>query len=129
MLAIGSLLVGAGILLTGLLALLFRHPRAPRWTRPELVAMLAVVPVTGLLGFGFGYMAARRLPGAERRGRLYELAAPAALAIPAALWWFSVRRRLQAYGAETSPARPDRHRRRAGRLAAAGTVVVDPGTA
>ena len=81
MLAFGSLLVGAGILLTGLLALLFRHPRAARWTGPELVAMLAVVPVTGLLGFGFGYM----LLGGYR---------------------VSVRRRLRAYGAETSAVAP-----------------------
>lgn len=106
MLAFGSLLVGAGILLTGLLALLFRHPRAARWTGPELVAMLAVVPVTGLLGFGFGYMLLggyRVLNGASG---LYELAAPAALAIAAALWWVSVRRRLRAYGAETSAVAP-----------------------
>jgi hypothetical protein len=35
MLAFGSCIVGFGILVTALLALLFRHPNAPRWTRPE----------------------------------------------------------------------------------------------
>ncbi|MCE3248510.1 MAG: hypothetical protein K0R41_2335 [Geminicoccaceae bacterium] len=106
MLAMGSLLVGAGILLTGLLALLFRHPRAPRWTRPELVAMLAVVPVTGVLGFGLGYMALGAYRVLNGAAGLYELAAPAALAIAAPLWSFSVRGRLRAYGAATSPAGP-----------------------
>jgi hypothetical protein len=104
MLAMGSLLVGAGILLAGLLALVFRHPRAPRWTRPELVAMLAVVPVTGMLGFGFGYLAFggyRVLTGA---GAPYELAAPAALAVAVALFWIGVRRRLRAYGAPAADA-------------------------
>ena len=33
MLAFGSCLAGFGILATGLLALLFRNPDAPRWTR------------------------------------------------------------------------------------------------
>ena len=55
MLVIGSILVGAGALAVGLLALLFRHPRAPRWTEPELVAMLATIPVTAALGLGLVY--------------------------------------------------------------------------
>lgn len=104
MLAMGSLLVGAGILLAGLLALVFRHPQAPRWTRPELVAMLAVVPVTGMLGFGFGYMALggyRMLTGA---GAPYELAALATIAVAVALFWIGVRRRLRAYGAPAADA-------------------------
>jgi heme A synthase len=104
MLAMGSLLVGVGILLAGLLALFFRHPRAPRWTRPEMVAMLAVVPVTGVLGFGLGYV----LVGAQRllngAGELYELAAPAGVALLVAGWVFHVRRRLQAYGAARAAA-------------------------
>ena len=104
MLAMGSLLVGVGILLAGLLALFFRHPRAPRWTRPEMVAMLAVVPVTGVLGFGFGYI----LVGAQRllngAGELYELAAPAGVALVVAGWALRVRRRLQAYGAASAAA-------------------------
>jgi hypothetical protein len=32
MLALGSCIAGIGLLVTGLLALLFRHPNAPRWT-------------------------------------------------------------------------------------------------
>ncbi len=106
MLAMGCLLVGAGILLAGLLALLFRHPRAPRWTRPELVAMLAVVPVTGLLGFGLGYMLLGGYRVLNGAAGLDELAALAALAIAAGLWSFRVRRRLRAYGAVPSPAGP-----------------------
>jgi heme A synthase len=104
MLTMGSLLVGVGILLAGLLALFFRHPRAPRWTRPEMVAMLAVVPVTGVLGFGLGYVlvgAHRLLNGA---GELYELAAPAAVALLVAGWIFYARRRLQAYGVASAAA-------------------------
>ena len=104
MLAMGSLLVGVGILLAGLLALFFRHPRAPRWTRPERVAMLAVVPVTGVLGFGLGYVlvgAQRLLTGA---GEVYELAAPAGVALVVAGWIFYARRRLQAYGVASAAA-------------------------
>ena len=104
MLTMGSLLVGVGILLAGLLALFFRHPRAPRWTRPEMVAMLAVVPVTGVLGFGLGYVlvgAHRLLDGA---GELYELAAPAGVALVVAGWIFYARRRLQAYGVASAAA-------------------------
>jgi len=99
MLAMGSLLVGVGILLAGLLTLFFRHPRAPRWSKPEMVAMLAVVPVTGVLGFGFGYILVgvhRLLNGA---GELYELAAPVGVALGVAGWVFHVRSRLQAYSA------------------------------
>jgi heme A synthase len=104
MLAMGSLLVGVGILLAGLLTLFFRHPRAPRWSKPEMVAMLAVVPATVVLGLGLGYVlvgAQRLLTGA---GELYELAAPAGVALVVAGWVFHVRRRLQAYGAASAAA-------------------------
>jgi hypothetical protein len=57
MLAFGSCITGFGILVTGLLALLFRHPNAPRWTRPEIVAMLVCVPLTAVTGLGLGYTA------------------------------------------------------------------------
>jgi heme A synthase len=53
--ALGSCIAGAGLLMAGLLALLLRHPNAPRWTRPEIVAMLLCVPVTATIGFGLGY--------------------------------------------------------------------------
>jgi heme A synthase len=55
MLAFGSCLAGFGILVAGLLALLFRNPDAPRWTRPEIVAMLVCVPLTAMIGLGLGY--------------------------------------------------------------------------
>jgi hypothetical protein len=57
MLALGSCIAGIGILVTGLLALLFRNPNAPRWTRPEIVPMLLCVPVTATTGLGLGYVA------------------------------------------------------------------------
>jgi hypothetical protein len=57
MLALGSCIAGIGLLVTGLLALLFRHPNAPRWTRPEIVALLLCVPVTATTGLGLGYLA------------------------------------------------------------------------
>lgn len=57
MLAFGSCIVGFGILVTALLALLFRHPNAPRWTRPEIVVMLVCVAVTATTGVGLGYTA------------------------------------------------------------------------
>src|SRR5688500_278015 len=104
MLAIGSLVVGVGILLASLLALFFRHPRAPRWSKPELVAMLAVVPVTAVLGLGFGYVLVgsyRLLNGA---GGLHELGAPVSVALVVAGLIFRVRRRLQSYGTASAAA-------------------------
>ena len=41
MLTLGSALVSSAILLTVLIAFLFRRPDPPRWTKPDLVAMLA----------------------------------------------------------------------------------------
>ncbi len=118
MLAIGSILVGAGVLAAGLLALLFRHPRAPRWTRPELVAMLMVIPVTAVLGLGLGYIFTgvyRLLHGV---GSFYELVMPVAVAIAiAGLWRLAIGGRLRAYGLAAPPTA-------AGAPAAQPTLVV-----
>lgn len=101
MFALGCGLVGAGVLLTGLTMLLFRRPEPPRWTRPELVAMLVTVPLTGVVGLGLGYMliGGHRLLNGE--GELYELAVPFGVAaLVAGLWRvLGIRRRLQAYSA------------------------------
>ena len=68
MLALGSCLAGSGILIAGLLALLFQHPNAPWWTRPQLVPMLLCIPVAGLIGAGGRARTIGWLP--ERRARL-----------------------------------------------------------
>ncbi len=105
MFAMGSILVGAGALVVGLLALLFRHPRAPRWTRPELVAMLTVIPVTAMLGLGLGYMIAGVYRLLQGVGSLYELSTPVAVAIAVAgLWRLLIGGRLRAYGLAALPA-------------------------
>ena len=104
MLAIGSILAGAGVLAVGLLALLFRHPRAPRWVRAELIAMLAAIPVTALLGLGLGYVFTGAFQLLHGIGSLYELAMPAAVAIVlAGLWRLAIGGRLRAYGLAASP--------------------------
>lgn len=103
MLAMGSLLVGVGILLASLLALFFRHPRAPRWSKPELVAMLAVVPVTAVLGLGFGYVLVGSYGLLNGAGGLPELGAPVSVALVVAGLSFHVRRRLRAYSAAIAP--------------------------
>jgi hypothetical protein len=118
-LTMGSILLGAGVMAVGLLALLFRHPQAPRWTRPELVAMLAVIPVTGVLGFGGGYTlfgAYRLLHGT---GHLYELAAPFGVALAVAALWhaLAIPRRLRFYGSASVPAGFD--------PAAAPTLIIE----
>jgi hypothetical protein len=56
-LVMGSVLTAAGLLAVALLALLFRNPAAPAWSRSELVAELFAVVVTGALGLGFAYLA------------------------------------------------------------------------
>jgi heme A synthase len=100
-LALGSCVAGIGILLAGLLALLFRHPGAPRWTRPEIVAMLLCVPVTASIGFGLAYAAyglSRLVDGA---GDPRELLVLAAVLIVLALVWrgLRIRQRLKGYAA------------------------------
>ena len=101
MFVMGSLLVVVGALLVGLLTALFRHPRAPRWTRPELVAMLSVIPVTGVLGLGLGYILGGFYELMHGVGEVYELGAPVVAAIViAGLWWLSgFGRNSEAYGA------------------------------
>jgi heme A synthase len=101
MLLIGSLLVGAGALAVGLLALLFRHPRAPRWIEPELVAMLATIPVTAMLGLGLGYLLSGGYQLLHGKDDLYALGAPllAAVVIAAAYQLSRIRGRLAAYDA------------------------------
>ena len=102
LLALGSCIAGFGILMIGLLALLFRNPDAPRWTRPEMVAMLVCVPVTVATGFGLGYTAyglSRLVDGTDPR----ELLVLAAVLIVLALAWrlLGIRRRLKDYAAAT----------------------------
>jgi heme A synthase len=106
-LALGSAIAGIGILATGLLALLFRNPRAPRWTRPEVVAMLLCVPVTATIGFGLGYLAYGLSQLANGGGDPRELPALAAVVIALPLLWrgLRIRHRLKAYattGASTA---------------------------
>jgi heme A synthase len=101
MLAFGSCLAGLGIFLTGLLALLFRNPDAPRWARPELVAMLICVPVTGMIGFGLGYTAYGLWQVATGAGEPRGLLVLLAVLIVLALAWrvSGIRRRLRDYAA------------------------------
>lgn len=104
MLTLGSALVTSAILLTILIAFLFRRPDPPRWTRPDLVAMLAGVPPTAVLGLGFGYMliGLHRLISAPD---VYDLAGAVAIwALAAAVWHrLGVRARFRAYAAAGRP--------------------------
>jgi F0F1-type ATP synthase membrane subunit c/vacuolar-type H+-ATPase subunit K len=107
MLALGSVLAGIGVLLVGLLALLFRNPRAPRWTRPEAVVFLTMVPVAGMIGVGFGFVLYGGSALLHGEGDLRELAAPALVPVVVALVWHAlgIRGRLRAY-AEAGPGGP-----------------------
>jgi hypothetical protein len=121
MLALGSCIAGFGILVAGLLALLFRHPNAPRWTRPEIVAMLICVPLTGIIGLGLGYLAwgvSRLLAGT---GDPRELLVLLAVLIVLALLWrvFGIRQRLKDYAAATGGITPS------GYLAAEPSLAID----
>lgn len=108
MLALGSCIAGIGILVAGLLALLFRHPDAPRWTRPEIVAMLLCVPVTTTTGLGLGYTAFGLSQLVKGTGDPRELLVLAGVLIGLALLWrvLGIRRRLRAYAAATAAAAP-----------------------
>jgi hypothetical protein len=101
MLALGSCIAGFGILVAGLLSLLFRHPNAPRWTQPEIVAMLICVPLTGIIGLGLGYSAWGVSRLVKGTGDPRELLVLAAVAIGLVLAWraFGIRQRLRDYAA------------------------------
>jgi hypothetical protein len=121
MLALGSCIAGFGILVAGLLSLLFRHPNAPRWTRPEIVAMLICVPITGIIGLGLGYVAwgvSRLLAGT---GDPRELLVLAGVLIVLGLLWrvFRIRQRLKAYAAVTGGIAPGAY------LATEPTLAID----
>jgi hypothetical protein len=120
MLAFGSCIAGLGILISGLLALLFRNPNAPRWTRPEIVPMLMCVGVTAITGLGLGYSAyglSRLLKGT---GDPRELLVLGAVVIVLVVVWraLGIRERLRNYAA-VSGASPGVA------LASAPRVVVD----
>ena len=99
MLALGSCLAGSGILIAGLLALLFQHPNAPWWTRPQLVPMLICIPLAGMIGVGLAFTAAGLWQLVNGTGDLLGLLTLAAVVIGLALVWrvFGIRRRLNAY--------------------------------
>jgi len=101
LLALGSCIAGTGILASGLLALLFRHPGAPRWTRPEIVPMLLCVPVTAMIGLGLGYTAYGLHQIVNGYGDPLGLLVLAAVLIVLALLWrgLRIRQRLNDYAA------------------------------
>lgn len=108
MLAFGSCIAGVGILVTALLALLFRDPNAPRWTRPEIVAMLMCVPVTVTTGVGLGYVAFGLFGLKDGAGDPRDLVVLAAVVLVLHLLWraLQIRRRLRAYALATSGTSP-----------------------
>jgi hypothetical protein len=112
MLALGSCIAGFGILMTGLLALLFRNPSAPRWTRPEIVAMLACVPVTATTALGLGYTAYGVSQLVNGTGDPGELLVLAGVLIVLVLVWraLGIRRRLKDYAAATGGISPSTYR-------------------
>ena len=121
MLAFGSCIAGFGILVTGLLALLFRHPRAPRWTRPEIVPMLICVPVTAITGLGLGYTGYGISQLLKGNGDPRELLVLAAVLVVLGLAWrlLSIQRRLKDYAVATGGSSPS------GYLATEPTLVID----
>ena len=107
MLALGSCLPGSALLIAGLLALLFRNPNAPRWTRPQLVPMLICLPLTGMIAVGLAFTAAGLWQLVNGTVDSIGLLTLAAVVIGLALVWrgLGIRRRLAAYAsaAETPP--------------------------
>jgi drug/metabolite transporter (DMT)-like permease len=100
-LAFGSCIAGLGILISGLLALLFRNPNAPRWTRPEIVPMLICVVVTAIIGLGLGYTAYGLSRLVKGTGDPSELLVLAAVVIALVVIWraLGIQRRLKDYAA------------------------------
>ena len=121
MLALGSCLAGVGLLVTCLLALLFRHPNAPRWTRPEIVALLACVPVAVTTGVGLGYIAFGLSELVSGAGDPRELLVLAGVLIVLVLAWrgLRIRQRLKDYAIASGGSSPGAY------LAPAPTLVTE----
>jgi hypothetical protein len=121
MLALGSCIAGIGLLVTGLLALLFRHPNAPRWTRPEIVPMLLCVPVTATTGLGLGYVAYGASRLVKGTGDPREVLVLAGVLVVVTLLWrvLRIRRRLRGYAVDPGAISPSLS------MAAAPTLVID----
>jgi hypothetical protein len=103
MLALGSCIAGAGFLFGALLALLFRHPNPPRWTRPEIVPMLLCLPLTGMISLGLAYTVIGLWQLANGTGDPLGLVVLAAVVIGLVLVLrvFGIQRRLTAYATAT----------------------------
>ena len=108
MLALGSCLAGSGILIAGLLALLFQHPNAPRWTRPQLVPMLICMPLTLMIGVGLAFTAAGLWQLVKGTGDPLELVVLAAVVVGLKVVWhiLGIRQRLNAYALRNRGASP-----------------------
>ena len=131
MLALGSCLAGVGIIVTCLLALLFRHPNAPRWTRPEIVALLACVPVAVTTGVGLGYVGYGVSELVRGGGDPLELLVLAGVGIVLALAWrgLRIRQRLKDYAIATGGSSPSAYLAPAPTLATEETLPSPPQTA
>jgi hypothetical protein len=108
MLALGSCIAGVGLLATGLLALLFRQPDPPSWTRPQIVALLACVPVSVTTGVGLGYAAFGLSGLVNGTGDPRELLVLAGVVVVLVLLWRGLRvgQRLKDYAAVTGDLSP-----------------------
>ena len=97
----GSALTAVGLLALALLALLFRNPAAPAWSRSELVAELFAVVVTGALGLGFAYLAMAPMQLSADGLSLVEVAIAIGVfaGLVVVLRLLEVRTRLRAYDA------------------------------
>jgi len=95
----GGALAATGILLTVVLALIFRHPRAPGWMQGELVAELAAVAATAIVGLGLGYLLVAVVSFESERVGWTDLAGlGAAVSVVVVAWWLlDPRGRLKAY--------------------------------
>ena len=107
MLVFGSFMLGSGILIAGLLALLFQHPNAPWWTRPQLVPMLICLPLTGMIAVGLAFTAAGLWQLVNGTVDLLGLLTLAAVVIGLVLVWrvLGIRPRLEAYASAAAEPR------------------------
>jgi hypothetical protein len=103
MLALGSCIAGSGFLFGALLALLVRHPNPPRWTRPEIVAMLICLPLTGVISIGLAFTVVGLWQLVNGTGSPLELVVLAAVVIGLVLAWrgFGIGQRLKSYAPAT----------------------------
>ena len=105
MMALGALLTCAALLSIAALAIVFRRPNPPRWTRSSWADELISVGVVALFALGLAIFAQGAVGAARDGVKLVDLGLLAAVLLASVVIWrkFDLRARWRAIAVEQAP--------------------------